>query len=216
MEKSLLKAALVAVFSVAVIGLSACSSEPAKTIEAKTDDTAKKAPAGPPEPVPAKTAFYEMYTPAHGWAADLLPISLKSGELAGVKNAEGKAGFWTAVFVSPSQHAARTYTYAVADQLPNITKGVKAEGTEPWAGPTAAVMTFETSDFTTDSDAAYKTAATKAADWLKDAENVAKPVSFTLGAARRFPAPVWYILFGNSKSGFAVTINASTGNIVAK
>ena len=220
MDKSLLKAVLVAVagvvFSAAAIGLSGCSSEPAKTTEAKTDDTGKKAPAGPPEPVLAKTAFYEMYTPAHAWAADLLPLSLKSGEIAGVKNAEGKAGFWTAVFGSASQHSARTYTYAVADQLPSITKGVKAEGTEPWAGPTAAVMTFQTSDFTTDSDAAYKTAAAKAADWLKDAENAAKPVSFTLGAASRFPAPVWYILFGNSKSGFAVTINASTGNILAK
>jgi hypothetical protein len=216
MDKSLLKAVLIAVVSVGAIGLSACSSEPAKTADTKTDDTAKKAPEGPPEPVLAKAAFYEMYTPAHAWAADLLPLSLKSGEIAGVKNSEGKAGFWTAVFGSASQHSARTYTYAVADQLPNITKGVKAEGTEPWAGPTTAVMTFQTSDFTTDSDAAYKTAAAKAADWLKDAENAAKPVSFTLGAASRFPAPVWYILFGNSKSGFAVTINASTGNILAK
>lgn len=213
MDKNLLKA----VFVVAAIGLSACSSEPAKTTEATATDAATtKAPAGPPEPVTAKTAFYEMYTPAHAWAADLLPISLKSGEITGVKSAEGKAGFWTAVFVSPGMHSARTYTYAVADQLPNITKGVKAEGTEPWAGPTTAVMTFQTSDFTTDSDAAYKTAAAKAADWLKDAENAAKPVTFTLGAASRFPAPVWYILFGNSKSGFAVTINASTGNILAK
>jgi hypothetical protein len=203
-------------FVVTAIGLSACSSEPAKTTEAKTDDTVKKAPAGPPEPVLAKTAFYEMYTPAHAWAADLLPISLKSGEIAGIKNAEGKAGYWTAVFVSPSQHAARTYSYAVADQLPNITKGVKAEGTENWAGPTAAVMTFETTDFMTDSDAAYKTAAGKAADWLKDPANAAKPVSFTLGQDKRFPAPVWYIVFGSNKAGFAVVINASTGNIIAK
>jgi hypothetical protein len=213
MDKNLLKA----VFVVTAIGLSACSSEPAKTTEAKTTgDAAAKAPAGPPEPVLAKAAFYEMYTPAHAWAADLLPLSLKSGEIEGVKNSQGKAGLWTAVFGSPSQHSARTYTYAVADQLPNITKGIKAEGTEPWAGPTTAVMTFQTSDFMTDSDEAYKTAAAKAGDWLKDAENAAKPVSFTLGAASRFPGPVWYVLFGNAKSGFAVTINASTGNILAK
>src|SRR5579863_10636707 len=123
----LMKAAL----AVAVVGLAACSSEPAKTTEAKTDtEAAKKAPAGPPEPVLAKTAFYEMYTPAHAWAADLLPISLKSGEVAGVKNAEGKAGLWTAVFGSPSQHAARTYTWAAAEQLPTIAKGVKAESPE--------------------------------------------------------------------------------------
>src|SRR6202167_1532237 len=131
-----MKAALV----VAVLGLAACSSEPAKTTEAKTDtDAAKKAPAGPPEPVLAKTAFYEMYTPAHAWAPDLLPISLKSGEVAGVKNSQGKAGVWIAVFGSLAQHQARTYTYSVADDLPTFAKGVKAESPEAWSGPTTAV-----------------------------------------------------------------------------
>src|SRR5580692_5706261 len=212
MQKILFNAALV----VAALGLTACSSEPAKAPEAKTDtDAAKKAPAGPPGPVLAKTAFYEMYTPAHGWAPDMVPISLKSGEVAGVKNSQGKAGVWIAVFGSVAQHQARTYTYSVADQLPTFAKGVKAESPEPWAGPTQAVMTFQTSDFTIDSDAAYKAAATKAADWLKDAENAAKPVSLTLGAASRFPAPVWYILFGDTKSGYFVFVSATTGSIIA-
>src|SRR5580698_5816123 len=136
MHRNLFKAAL----TFALLGLTACSYEPAKTAEVKTDtDAAKKAPAGPPEPILAKTAFYDMYTPAHAWAADMVPISLKSGEVAGVKNSEGKAGVWTAVFGSPSQHLARTYTYSVAEQLPTITKGVKAESPEAWAGPTTAV-----------------------------------------------------------------------------
>src|SRR5579863_8165049 len=213
MDKNILKAAL----AVALLGLTACSSEPSKTSEAKTDtDAAAKKAAGPPEPVAAKTAFYEMYTPAHAWAADLLPISLKSGEVASVKNAAGKAGVRIAVFGSPSMHMARTYTYSVADELPTYAKGVKAESPEAWSGPTTAVMTFQTSDFTIDSDAAYKAAATKAADWLKDSENAAKPVSLSLGAATRFPAPVWYILFGNSKSGFVALVSATTGNIVTK
>src|SRR6185312_13232524 len=205
-----------AAFAVAVISLTACSSEAPKTAVVKTDDTAKKAPAGPPEPVTGKTAFYEMYTPAHAWAPDMLPISLKSGEVAGVKNADGKAGVWTAVFGSLSLHQARTYTYAVAEQLPDIAKGVKAEAPEAWSGPTTAVMTFQTSDFTTDSDAAYKTVAAKAADWLKNPENAAKPVSLSLGAAQRFPAPVWYILMGDTKNGFVAYVNAATGNIITK
>lgn len=212
-KKILMKAAL----SLAVLGLAACSSEPAKTTEVKTDsEAAKKAPAGPPEPVLAKTAFYEMYTPAHAWAADLLPISLKSGEVAGVKNADGKAGVWIAVFGSPSMRQSRTYTYSVAEELPTIAKGVKAESPEAWSGPTTTAMTFQTSDFMIDSDAAYKAAATKAADWLKDPENAAKPVSLSLGAASRFPAPVWYILFGNAKSGYVALVSATTGNIVTK
>ena len=214
MYKNLLMKAAVAV---AVLGLTACSSEPAKTAEVKTDtDAMKKAPAGPPEPVLAKTAFYEMYTPAHAWAADMVPISLKSGEVAGVKNSQGKAGVWIAVFGSLAQHQARTYTYSVADELPTYAKGVKAQSPEPWAGPTQAVMTFQTSDFTIDSDAAYKAAATKAADWLKDGENAAKSVSLSLGAASRFPAPVWYILFGDTKSGFVALVSANTGSIITR
>jgi hypothetical protein len=214
MDKSLLTNAALAVV---VLSLAACSSEPAKTTGAKTDtDAAKKAPAGPPEPVLAKTAFYEMYTPAHAWAADMMPISLKSGEVAGVKNSDGKAGVWIAVFGSPSMRMARTYTYSVAEQLPTIAKGVKAESPEAWAGPTTAVETFQTSDFTIDSDAAYKTAAGKAADWLKDPGNAGKPVSMSLGAASRFPAPVWYILFGDTKSGYFVYVSAATGSIITK
>lgn len=213
MDKTFLKAA---VFTVTMLGLVSCSSEPAKTTAVKTETEAKKAPAGPLEPVLAKTAFYEMYTPAHAWAADLMPLSLKSGEISGVKNSQGKAGLWVAVFGSTSLNQARTYTYAVADQLPNITKGVKAEAPEPWRGPTTVAETFQTSDFMIDSDAAYKAAADKAAEWLKDPANAAKPVSLTLGAAARFPSPVWYIVFGTEKAGYQVYVSATTGSIITK
>ncbi|HWF11169.1 MAG TPA: hypothetical protein VG297_22020 [Bryobacteraceae bacterium] len=206
-----------AAFAAAVLTLTACSSEPAKTSEVKTDtDAAKKTPAGPPEPVTGKTAFYEMYTPAHTWAADMLPLSLKSGEVTGVKNADGKAGLWTAVFGSLSLHQARTYTYAVAEQVPDIAKGIKAESPVAWSGPTTVAMTFQTSDFTVDSDAAYKTAAEKVGDWLKDPAHAASGVTMSLGAAQRFPAPVWYFLFGDTKSGFQIFINATTGNVITK
>ena len=209
MKKTLLLSAAIA----ALIGLAACSSQPAATTEAKTDTkAAEKKPEGPPEPVTAKTAFYAMYTPARAWAPDLLALSLVSGEVQGVKNADGKFGYWTAVFASPSLHQARTYTYAVAEQLPNIYKGVKAEGTENWAGPTQAQMTFQNSDFTIDSDAAYKIAADKAGNFLK--EHPDKKPAFTLGAASRFASPVWYIIWGDKSSGYAVYLSASTGTIM--
>src|SRR5215469_4455546 len=100
MKKTFLKAV---VFAAATLVLSSCSSsEPAKTTEVKTDDTAAKAPAAPSGPVLAKEAFYEMYTPAHKWAPDMQPLSLTSGEITAIKNADGKAGLWTAVFGSQS------------------------------------------------------------------------------------------------------------------
>jgi len=104
----------------------------------------------------------------------------------------------------------------VADQLPSISKGVKAEAAVPWRGPTTTAQTFQTSDFMTDSDAAYKAAATKAADWLKDPANAAKPWSMALGSASRFPSPVWYVVFGTEKNGYQAYISATTGNVITK
>ena len=90
MNQSLLLSAAI----VGLIGLSACSQPAAETPKTDTAATEKKAPAGPPEPVTAKTAFYAMYTPARAWATDILPLSLVSGDVAGVKNTEGKFGRW--------------------------------------------------------------------------------------------------------------------------
>jgi len=156
-----------------------------------------------------------MYTTAYKWSPDITALTLTTGDLAGVKNVDGKYGKWTAVFGSPSLHSARTYTYAVADQLPTISKGVKEEFTLQWDGPTTKVMPFATSDFKTDSDEAYKTAFEKAGKWVAD--NPDKPITtFTLGAATRFPAPVWYIMWGDAKNGYAAYVNATTGKIIAK
>src|SRR5207248_8510075 len=130
----------------ALLGVTACSSEPAKTTEARSVPETTKKPAGPPEPVPAKTAYYEMYKAARVWAQDIEAISLTSGEVAGVTNVDGKAGQWTAVFASPSLRAIRPYTYAVADELPGITKGVRAQSTESWGGATARALPFQNSD----------------------------------------------------------------------
>ena len=93
MDRTLLKS-LIAV--TAAIALTACSSQPTKTSAEPPDASAaaKQAPAGPPQPVPAKTAFWVMYKPAFAWSSDMLPIGLKSGEVAGVKNSDGKAGVW--------------------------------------------------------------------------------------------------------------------------
>jgi len=70
------------------------------------------------------------------------------------------------------------------------------------------------SEFLVDSDVAYQTAREKAADWLK--AHPGKDVTFTLGSTARFPAPVWYIMWGTSKEGYAVYVNAATGKIVTR
>jgi hypothetical protein len=191
--------------------LTACSQAPQTPApEAKKADEAKT----PAAPVAAQTAFFEMYKPARAWAPDLLPLSLAGNEIPGIKNEDGKAAMWTAVFVSPSRREARTFFYAIADHGTNIHRGVEVGGAQTWTGTTPKSQPFQITEFAVNSDAAYKTAFGKAEGWLK--KHPGMPASLFLGKAARFPAPVWYVQWGTTKSGYAVFVNATTGEVVGK
>jgi hypothetical protein len=197
----------------AAIGMTACSSAPPPTAK-EAADAKKQEEAKPPEPVPARAVYFEMYKQARSWAPDLLALTVKSGELPDVKNVGGKAALWTVVFVSPSRKEARTFTHAVANKGLEIREGINVSDKQTWAGATQASKVFTNGEFLVDSDVAYKAAAEKAAPWLKAHANA--PVSLTLGSGARFPGPVWYILFGTAKEGYAVYVDAVTGAVLNK
>ncbi len=205
MENNCVKAAVI----VAVLVLTACSEAPKQ--QTKPEAETKQA-AGPSEPVSAKTAFWEMYKLAHSWTPDIMLLSLASKDVPGIKNEAGKAAMWTAIFASTGRQEVRTLTYSIVDRPPDIRKGVDVTRPMPWAGPTRQAMPFQTSDFAVDSEAAYQTALAMAGAWVK--KHPDKEASFTLGHASRFPAPVWYILWGDNKSGYFVLVNATTGKTI--
>jgi len=191
--------------SIALLFLTACSESP------KTESTGSDT-AGPSGPVTGKDAFWQMYKLAYSsWAKDLMPVKLESKEVAGVKNEAGKAGMWKATFGSTSKHEVVEITYSVVAQPPDITKGINFGHKVPWAGPTGDAMTFGTADLSVDSDAAYKTASAQADAWIKKHPDT-QP-SFALGKSNRFSTPVWWVLWGDSKTGYGVFINAKTGAV---
>ena len=195
------------VLVVAVLALTGCSGPTAPA--EKSADKAETA-AAPPVPVSAKTAFWEMYKPAHAWAADLLPLTIEAKTVSGIKNEDGKAAMWVATFGSPSLKQFTTFTYSVAANPPDVRKGVTAATALPWAGPTPETLPFVSSDFAVDSDAAYKTAVAQAEAWLQ--KHPGKELTeLKMGAANRFPGPVWYFLWGDKKDGFFAFVSASTG-----
>ncbi|HET9840002.1 MAG TPA: hypothetical protein VFR84_17370 [Candidatus Angelobacter sp.] len=199
MPRSALPVLLIAVF---VLFLASCSGAPKVAVAA---DAAAQNASGP---ISAKPAFWDAYKSAHSWAHDLVPIAIESKSAA----ADGKAQVWAATFASPSKHQARIFTYAATAQPPDLFKGVNVGRVLNWGGPSAEAMPFFSDDFSVDSEAAYKTALSKADPWLK--KHPDKPVSLALGNASRFNGPVWYVLWGTQKDGYAVYVSAKTGEVV--
>jgi hypothetical protein len=192
---------------VAVLALTGCSGPTAPVAES---DTQKAAATAPPEPVSAKTAFWQMYKPAYAWATDVMPLTVVAKTVKGIKNEDGKAGMWEATFASPSHKQFTKFTYSVIASPPDVRKGVSATEVVPWAGPSPTVLPFASSDWAIDSDAAFKTAMAKAEEWVK--KNPDASLTEELGAANRFPGPVWYFLWGDvKKGGFVQFVSASTG-----
>lgn len=201
---------LTATAMVAALALSACSEPPKPAPKAESE--APKEAAKASEAIAALPAFYKLYKPAREWAADLLVLSVTSGDVPDIKNEDGKAGLWTVVFVSPSRKEARSFTWAVNDSGKDIVKGLNVSNALPWAGGTPTSKAFAATEFVVDSEAAYKTAHEKAAEWVKAHPD--KKVSLRVGNAAQFPAPVWYIMWGTAKDGFAAVVNATTGVVV--
>jgi hypothetical protein len=193
----------------AILSLSACSEAPKATVSEKPKETTRE-PEKPAEPISAKAAFFEMYKVARTWAADLLPLSLVSNDVPGIKNEDGKSAMWTAIFVSPGRREARTFSYAVVTKG-TVHKGVTVGVVQPWSGATPKSKPFQITEFVVDSDKAYEAAYKRAAAWAK--RHPDKGVAFFLGNASRFQGPVWYVLWGNTKSGYAAYVNATTGTV---
>jgi len=169
----------------------------------------------PAQPVPAKTAFWPMYTAAHQWAADIVVLRVDAKELPGYTNDAGKAAMWEAVFASPSRHEYRTYTYAIAAVPPNTYKGVDAGLEMAWRGETRDAMAIDMNAFNVDSDAAYQAAAAAAADWLK--KNPAKPLTtVAMGDTYKFQEPVWYVMWGTQQGGYAAFVDANSGKVLTR
>lgn len=187
--------------SIALLLIVGCSEPPKESTEKPF----------PSNPVTGKTAFWELYRSAHSWAGDEVPLKLESMPAPNLKNENGSAAIWKGTFGSSSRRQAIEVIYATVARPPDINRGINVGHPFGWNGPSRDAMPFQTSDLTTDSDAAYKTALAKADQWLK--KHPDKEVSCALGNSARWGTPVWYVLWGDSKTGYSVFVDAKTGQI---
>ena len=183
--------------------LAGCSQTPTKPAAKKAEEK--------PEPVTGMTALFKMYAVARQWAPDVQILKLGSINLADVPLVRGKAGAWQVTFVSPSKAKARGWTYSVIESEGNLHKGAFAGLEEAWAGPRGINTPFSIQAVKVDTDAAYKTALTKGAEY--DKKNPGKPITFLLEQTKKHPDPVWRVVWGESvgTSNFSILVDASTG-----
>jgi hypothetical protein len=202
-----MKTLLFPVICIASILLVGCTEQ--------TSTVAKKEPEKPAEPVSGQAALYKMYQMARTqWSADAFVLKVNSIHLTEVPSAPGKAGAWQATFTSEKLGKAKTYTYSVIEQEGNLHKGGFALGEESWSGHQGVNTSFDIRAASVDSDAAYKIAMEKGADY--DKKNPGMPISYQLEKITKFSSPVWRVIWGESAgtSNFSIYVDASLGKFL--
>jgi hypothetical protein len=179
-------------------------------------EAAAKKAAEKPEPVTGRTAIYRMYSVARTWAMDAQPIELQSYNLQQVKSSGGKAGAWTAVWVSPAQGKARPYTYSVAEAEGNLHEGVFGGPEESFSGRRGQSLPFLLAALKIDSDEAYQTAMKQKPTIAFVEKNPNLPLTFLVEKTSRFPDPTWRVIWGESvgTSEYSVFADATTGRFL--
>jgi len=183
--------------------LAGCSDQP-------TPAPVEKKAEAKPEPVSGQSALFKMYQVARSWAPDAAVLKLTCMHLSEVPDQPGKSGAWQATFVSQARNSARSYTWSAVDLQPNLHQGVfpGAEEGYPASGPDKP---FLIGAVTVDTDAALKTAKTKAEDY--DKKNPTMPISYLLEHGSKFANPAWRVIWGESAgvSSFSIFVDATTG-----
>ena len=178
---------------------------------------AKKEPPKPAEPVSGQSALFKMYQKARtSWAQDAQVVTLNSIHVPEVAAAPGKAGAWQATFASTSLGKTQTLTYSVVEQEGNLHQGVFSSGEGSWSGRQGQNTSFDIRAASTDSEAAYKAADAKAADY--DKTHPGMSISFLLEKIDQYPTPVWRVIWGESvgTSNFSIYVNAANGEYLGK
>ena len=148
-------------------------------------------------------------------APDVQGLLLESIDLPDTVGEKGSYPAWRAVFISPSKMQAKTITYSIKEAYGNLHKGIFKGPDEGWS-PGGEAKPWVLSAFKIDSDAAYRVALGKSADYVRDNPDV--PIRMLLEWTDRRPNLVWRVYWGQSlaTSGYSVFVDASTGEFAGR
>lgn len=190
----------------ALLLLTACSSEPAKTVQ----PTAAK----DPEYVSGRAAFQKMYVASRGWSRDAQGFRLMSVLTTDSKGHDGKSGLWRASFASAVKRTAKSYIWCGSNAA-DVERGVTWGTEDSYSAGNSSTHVFDIAFLKADSDQAFQTAVKHGGDKLlqKDPE---QPVMYLLEWGGPENALVWHVIFGASRTDnkLSVLVNASSGDFI--
>ena len=190
-----------------ILMLAACSG-PANT-------TANKEAEKPPEPVTGQSALWKMFQVARTWDLQAEVLKMNSIPLSEVAAVPGKAPAWEATFSSTAKAKKRSWTFSAIEGEGNLHKGVFGGLEEAWSPQAGQSAAFPAIACKIDTDAALTTARAKgvrAEEYEK--KNPSQIISFVLEKVKKYPDPVWRVIWGESvsTSDYSVYVDASTGD----
>jgi hypothetical protein len=198
---------LALVMSLLVLG--ACSSEPPRSAEQKTEPAA--APAQP-EIVTGRVAFQKLYVAAHGWAPDATPFRLQSQTSKGNAGHDGKSGIWRAQFASAARRSLKPYMWSgiKADDAPSL--GVSPGSEDTYNPSNTNTQVFDIAFLKVDSDKAYSEAQKHGGDKILK-KTPDQPVSYMLDWRPSSNELIWHVYYGTGPDDakLKIAVDASSG-----
>ena len=194
-----MKKLAIALFALALVTMTACSSEPSKPAEAEKPKA--------PEPLTGRVAFQKCYVAARGWARDAQPFRLESQLIGDSKGREGKSLAWRAGLASVLQHSTRPYTWANGD----VSFGVE----DTYSPTNTSTKVFDIAFLKIDSNQALETAQKHGGDKLLE-KAPDTPVLYMLDWNNQTNELVWHVIYGTDRASAKLTIavNASSGEFI--
>jgi hypothetical protein len=206
-----------ALITLALLIATGCGSESQKPKPGteSSDKTLEEEKPAEPTFVTGRSAFQKLYVSARTWAPDAQPVRLESRPHK-LDPHDGRAGIWTATFVSASRQNLRSYIWSgiTADNAPE--PGVSPGSMDVYSPSNASTRPFDLTFLKVDSGRAFVVAQKKggAALMKKDPE---QPIKYMLFWDPQKARLLWRVVYGSSESNskLRILVNASDGEFVA-
>src|SRR5271165_998453 len=155
----------IALTSLVLLLLAACSSSTKTGSIAESQPTAKATPKQA-DYLTGRAALQKMYISARGWAGDVQLFRLQSQFAPDAPTSQGKAGLWRGSFASPSKRMMKLFLWSglVGPDAPEM--GVSFSAEDSWNPNNNSAHVFDLGFLKVDSDKAYEIAQKHGGDKL--------------------------------------------------